>query len=146
MKQKRQIRIIFSCLPFVFYSCSHQSDVNVNSPSGKEPVVATEKNSVKEDVEGKIMDAVMNLPEVIRSNAYIDSISNHKKGIAGITDAPADGETDYSVKVGYNGDERFEVYYFFYVNPKTMQIKVQDIVLDSLMLYNDWHKMKSEEN
>jgi hypothetical protein len=128
----------------VFYSCSQKPDAKTESqiPSG----ITIKKDSVQDDdLESKILNAVMSLPEVEASNTYIDSISFHQKGIAGIIDAPENGETDYGVRVGYNGNDRFEVYHFFYVNPKTMQVKVLDVITDSVMLYEDWHKLKSEE-
>ena len=146
MKLKKQIGFIFSCLFFVFYACSNQSEIKEELQIIKESGVVEEKDSINEPIEDKILNAIMSLPEVGKSNSYIDSISNHKKGIASIIDAPENGETDYSVRVGYNGDERFEVYYFFYVNQKTMQIKILDVITNSVMLYEDWHKMKTAEN
>ena len=43
-------------------------------------------------------------------------------------DAATKNETDISVQAGYNGTGRFETYYRFFVNPKTMDIKVYDPV------------------
>ncbi|MEP7237896.1 MAG: hypothetical protein ABI685_08530 [Ferruginibacter sp.] len=81
-------------------------------------------------LENKITAALLKLPFVIKSNNYIDSFSNHKHSIAFMMDAPAANETDIQVQAGYNGDERFETYYRFFVDPKTLEIKVYDPVQD----------------
>ncbi|MGZ3866877.1 MAG: hypothetical protein ACXVC6_14145 [Bacteroidia bacterium] len=100
--------------------------------AGGEEIAQAPKLVIKADtsnssVENKILDAVLALPEVETANAHIDSFSNHQHGIASMMDPPEEGQTDYSVRVGYNGDERFEVYYFFEVNPVTFQIKIMDV-------------------
>ena len=91
-------------------------------------------------LEDKITDALMKLSFVKKSNAYIDSFSNHKHGIAFMVDSLGKDEQEISVKAGYNGDERFETYYMFYVNPKTMEIKVYDVVNDKKMSVKEYIK------
>ncbi len=84
-------------------------------------------------LEDKITAALMKLPFVIKSDRYIDSFSNHKHGIAFLLEEPQAPETDIPVQAGYNGDQRFETYYRFFVNPKTLQIQVYDAVEDKKM-------------
>lgn len=91
-------------------------------------------------LESKITDALMKLPFVRKSSNYIDSFSNHQHGIAFMMDEPAENETDVSVQAGYNGGERFETYYRFFVNPKTMEIKVYDPVEDKKLTIKDYLK------
>ena len=145
MKLKKQIGFIFSCLLFLFYGCNTKSGMAEEKIPQKDSLIAIRKDSAAPDLEGKIMNLVMKLPEVEDVNHHIDSVTNHQKGVAGIIDEPQEGETDYGVRVGYNGDERFEVYYFFYVNPKTFQIKILDITTDSVMPVEVWRKVKSTE-
>lgn len=147
MNWKKQIGMYGSCLLFVFSACSNADEkANESTPEVKDTVqTAVVTRSAEDILEDTILKVVMGLPEVEIANNRIDSITSHKKGIAGIIDEPGDGETDYGVRVGYSGDERFEVYYFFYVNPKTFQIRVLDIISDSVMRYEDWHKMKTDE-
>jgi hypothetical protein len=91
-------------------------------------------------LENKITDALMKLPFVIKSSNYIDSFSNHQRGIAFMMDEPQENETDVSVQAGYNGGERFETYYRFFVNPKTMEIKVYDPVEDKKLTIKEYLK------
>jgi len=91
-------------------------------------------------LQDKITEALMKLPFVIKSNKYIDSFSNHQHGIAFMMDEPKENEPDISVQAGYNGGERFETYYRFFVNPKTMEIKVYDPVEDKKLTIKEYLK------
>jgi hypothetical protein len=91
-------------------------------------------------LENKITAALMKLPFVTKSNNYIDSFSSHNHGIAFMMDEPQENEPDISVQVGYNGGERFETYYRFFVNPKTMEIKVYDPVEDKKLTIKEYLK------
>ena len=126
---------------FFFFSCGGNKTAEI---AEEQETAKADSASVKRQdtsansLENKIMNAVMDLPEVKAANAHIDSVTNHKSGVAGMVDPPEQGETDYSVRVGYNGDERFEVYYFFAVNPATLKIKIMDV--DSFIPIEDWRK------
>ncbi len=91
-------------------------------------------------LETKITYALIKLPFVIKSDKYIDSLSNHKHGIAFLMDKGEEGETDVQVQAGYNGNERFETYYRFFVNPKTLEIKVYDIAADKKLTIKEYLK------
>ncbi len=91
-------------------------------------------------LENKITTALLKLPFVKKSDQYIDSFSNHKHGIAFLLDKPEANETDIPVQAGYNGDERFETYYRFYVNPTTMEIKVYDVAADKKLTVKEYIK------
>lgn len=86
----------------------------------------------------KITKALMKLSFVRKSDAYIDSFSNHKKGIAFMMDDAQENEPEVSVRAGYNGGERFETYYQFVVNPKTMEIKVYNPVEDKKLTLKEY--------
>ena len=102
---------------------------------------ATYIHSFKDtSLEDKITAALRKLLFVKKSDKYIDSISNHKHGIAFMLDEPAKGETDIPVQAGYNGAERFETYYRFFVNPKTLEIKVYDVVEDKKLTLKEYLK------
>lgn len=91
-------------------------------------------------LERKITAALMKLPFVIKSNNYIDSFSNHAHGISFMMDEPTGDEPDISVLAGYNGQQRFETYYHFLVNPKTLEIQVYDPVADTRLSVKEYLK------
>ena len=55
-------------------------------------------------------------------------------------DKPEAPETDIPVQAGYNGNDRFETYYRFFVNPKTMEIKVYDVADDKKLTIKEYLK------
>jgi uncharacterized lipoprotein len=125
---------------FFLAACSE----NKTAETAAEPVMAkndtlaVKKTDTSGDVESKIMKVILDLPEVKEADEHIDSVTNHQHGVAAIIDDLEQGDTDYSVRVGYNGDERFEVYYFFTVNPVTLKVKILDV--DSNIPIEDWRK------
>lgn len=133
--------LLYSLL-FIFIACSDQQKVNDQNVQ-QDTIVKKEIVSEVTSEEDKMVNAVLALPEVEQVNQYIDSISDHKKGVAAICDGKEEGSNDVCVRVGYNGDERFEVYYFFYVDPVNMRIKIQDIVNDTILPIEEWRKRKA---
>ncbi len=99
--------------------------------------IHTFKDTLLED---KITAALLKLPFVKKSDKYIDSISNHKHGIAFMLDEPAKDEIDIPVQAGYNGNGRFETYYRFFVNSKTLEVKVYDAVEDKKLTVKEYLK------
>jgi len=138
--------LVLTLLVF-FTACNNASktddDVVTDSASSK---VQTDSSSKfihtfsDTGLENKITNALMKLPFVTKSNNYIDSFSNHQHGIAFMMDEPQENETDISVQAGYNGGERFETYFRFFVNPKTMEIKVYDPIEDKKLTIKEYLK------
>jgi hypothetical protein len=87
-----------------------------------------------------LLDSLNRLPFIITSNRYIDSFSHHRNGMAYIIDST---EKTWMIRAGFNGRERFESYYQFYVNPHTKEIKVYDAVNDEQIPLSDYMKKKN---
>ncbi len=87
----------------------------------------------------RITDTLIRLSFIREANQRIDSATRHKHGIAFIVDTLAN-EKDIFVQAGYNGEERFETYYQFYVNPVTMEIRVYDAVNDKKLSVKEFEK------
>ncbi|MGZ3862310.1 MAG: hypothetical protein ACXVPN_03670 [Bacteroidia bacterium] len=142
----RGIKILF-VLSGVVFSSGCSGNKNTEPAQGTElahaPQLIIRKDTLQSSIEDKIIDAVLALPEVEAASARIDSFSNHQHGIATMMDPPEEGKTDYSVRVGYNGDERFEVYYFFEVNPVTLQVKIMDV--DTFIPVEEWRNKKEKK-
>jgi hypothetical protein len=142
---KKELLYLFLMIPFA--ACNNATD--------KDKVVFKDSvlNAIKTDsssnyihsfadtaLENKITAALMKLSFVIKSNNYIDSFSNHKHSIAFLMDEPAANETDIPVQAGYNGNDRFETYYRFFVNPKTLEIKLYDAAEDKKLTVKQYLK------
>lgn len=142
MKQFLYLLVIIS-----FAACNNAAKKNkaavIDSTSGKKKTDSLPNyihSFTDTALEQKITNALMKLPFVVKSNNYIDSLSNHQHGIAFMMNEPLENETDISVQAGYNGGERFETYYRFFVNPKTMEIKVYDPVEDKKLTIKEYLK------
>jgi hypothetical protein len=139
--------LLFLFLLISSASCNNATDKN--APVVKNTMVNTRPADTTSNyihtftdtaLETKITNALMKLPFVIKSDKYIDSFSNHKNGIAFMMDKEEAGETEVQVQAGYNGNERFETYYRFFVNPKTLQIKVYDVEADKKLTIKEYLK------
>lgn len=94
--------------------------------------------TTKHEVE--ITNDLLKLPFVLKTDSYIDSLTEHRRGISFMLDSAASNENEISVQAGYNGPERFETYYRFFVNPKTREIKVYDPVSDKKLSVKQYLK------
>jgi hypothetical protein len=139
--------IFFLLLLTVFAACNNaanDADDSAIDSSAAQPQTDSAANYVHRftdtALEQKITAALLKLPFVIKSNNYIDSISNRQQQMAFMLEHPAAGETEIAVQAGYNGRERFETYYRFFVNPKTLEIKVYDPVADKKLSIQEYLK------
>lgn len=94
-------------------------------------------------LQAKITDTLMQLSFIQESNHYIDSISDHTKGISFITDT---ANNEISVMAGYNGRERFETYYNFTIHPGTFVIKVLDPVSGDVVTVEEYLKRNKDQH
>ena len=103
-------------------------------------VVIAAPSTIKES---QILDKIAALPEFKKSNAYLDSLTDHKHGLASMIFKPTKDEKDYYVRVGYNGDQRFETYYNFYVDSSTLDIKIADPLSADIISLAEFRKREA---
>lgn len=91
---------------------------------------------------------ILELPETKKQAKYIDSISNHKKGISIIIDSlEIEKNFYYELKTGYNGELHWETYSIYYINHKDCtQILVNDIITGDFISINNWRNKKKQKN
>lgn len=93
--------------------------------------------------ETQILDKIAALPEFKKSNAYLDSLTGHKHGLASMIFKPTAEEKEYYVRVGYNGDQHFETYYNFYVDSSTLDIKIADPIEADIITLAEFRKREN---
>lgn len=132
----KRIFIFFTTLAIL--SCKGNSDTKTGD-SQDSPDTGTRTDTVTEQrpAADPVADTLMKLPFIIKSNQYIDSLSNHRHGIAFIADTT---DQEINVKAGYNGAERFETYYHFTIDRKTGEIKIMDMVKGDYIPLKDYLK------
>lgn len=82
----------------------------------------------------------------MKANNYIDLLTNHKHGLSVTTEKPSKDRPDYYIRAGYNGAERFETYFHFYVNPQTLEIRIMDLVTGDIVPIEIWRKRELKRN
>lgn len=90
--------------------------------------------------EAAVLDSLRKIPFVAESNRYIDSFSHHKHGMAFLIDTVSDKEVNF--RAGYNGDLRFETYYFFTVNPQNFDIKILEPISGDHLTLAEYQKVQ----
>ncbi len=91
------------------------------------------------------MGALQKLPEVKTRDRFIDSLTQHKHGIAMINYDQDKTSTlpYYEINVGYSSEIRFENYYTFRVYKKDCRIEVDDIE-EGWMSLADWRRKQAQ--
>jgi len=133
------MRILFIAAILLAMACNNKKQdqpASETDTTASVTIPVNESNTV-EAKEAALTDTLLSLPFIIRSNQYIDSFSNHRHGIAFITDTT---DRAYLVKAGYNGDDRFETYYDFEIDRKTGEIKIMDLVEGDYIPLKDYLK------
>ncbi|MCJ7934535.1 MAG: hypothetical protein MUW56_13120 [Chryseobacterium sp.] len=133
--------IILTAILSLFLGCKKTS-----------PVIPVSKNNVKDTIQHsprctlkEAENKILKLDEVIASSHFIDSLSNHKQGIALISDSTSiDKIPYYSIQAGYNSELRFENYYLFYVEKGNCDhIKILEPASGNIINIEDWRKAQN---
>jgi hypothetical protein len=93
-------------------------------------------------IENRALDSVFKVAEVQKLSNFIDSLSNHTRGVAMITRQKPEGQRNYYwIQVGDNNGLSFQPTYNFYVYPDNFEIKFLNTMKDdSLMTLTEWRK------
>jgi hypothetical protein len=109
---------------------TNTKDTTLSPPADPPPGVSMEKAD-------PVMDTLLKLPFIVKSNRFIDSMTAQQHGISFITDTL---ENSYEIQAGFNGLDRFETYYHLSIDKKSMEIKVLDPVEGDYIPLKDYLK------
>ena len=119
---------------FLFAGCNDSStNNNVSDKAG----------NMTETVEDKVMKAVTDLPEYNDAAVHVKAMTNGEQSLSSIIEAPNADHSEYFIQVGYNQETWFETYYFFYVNPETFEIFIEDVIEGDVVSIETWRKRKN---
>ncbi len=124
-------------LVMLLIACNSSSDGTMAAKTKIDTGLENYITQIYSDSANAITDSILTISFVQVANAYIDSISDHKHGISFIADTVSASEIH--LKAGYNNDSRFETYFQFYYNPKTLEMKVYDPETDTRMSVVEYH-------
>lgn len=129
------VAILLTC----FFSCDHKkSEDEIAKSSSTESTISNISTDtighVGSQMEAQrmhlIMDSLFNLEIVKSANSWIDSISDGERSISLLPDSAADNNDELFVLAGDNRAQRFQPYFHFYINMKTLKIRIYDAVAD----------------
>lgn len=96
-------------------------------------------DAVPDDIQRVIISRISELPEFKKAQKNIASVTGGKSGVSFIIDN-TENQNCYSVQAGYNGEDRFETYYFFSLEPVTYKIRILDTLTDEYVTMDVWRK------
>ena len=114
---------------FILISCN---DSSTNK------TVDEDDNNMTETVEDKAMKAITNLPEYHDAADIVSAMTNGEQSLSSIIETPNEDHSEFYIQVGYNQETWFETYYFFYVNPETFEVFIEDIVEGDVISIETW--------
>ena len=100
---------------------------------------ATTNNNDASD-EDKVMKTITNLPEYHDASIHVKAKTNGKHSLSSIIEAPNDEHSDYYIQVGYNEEAWFEPLYHFYINPKSLDVFIEDTKTGEKVPLETWRK------
>lgn len=86
-------------------------------------------------------DSLFWLPEVQKIHKSILAATAHKHGVSMIDYPIKDSAGQYEIGVGFNGDIRFETQLHFFVNVKTLEIKIEDLETGERLGIEEYRKL-----
>lgn len=147
------MRYLFPAIFSFCTACGNSSGTTGNNSTTTDTTVATQAavapSSADDTIictEEQALEAIRKLPEIVKQQQYLDSLTNHTKGVAYMTNSKTiDGRDFYEIAAGYNGELRWENYYIFYVDKQDCSnISVIDPVEGNIISIEEWHKEASK--
>lgn len=136
---KRITIIVFS---FLIISCSNYNQKQEDGQSMKFDSLKVESFNSEEEIpaetEDKLFEIISLLPEFQESSKYIDSLTNHTKGISLMFDKSIDKVSEFYITVGFNGEIRFETYYRFLIDTTDWKVKIKDVFAGDYVPVEIW--------
>jgi hypothetical protein len=123
---------IFSAQSLLAQSRNHEQISDSSASHGQATTDAREE---------KIISRLLRIPEIKQRNRFIDSVTKHEHGISFLTLKRPTTENDYYwIQAGYNGQDRFEAYYNFYVYLPKLSVKILDPVSNKVYSLAAWRE------
>ena len=106
------------------------------------------KNNINCNDESNVIQLISKLDEVKIKQNFIDSLTNHKKGLSYVLENKnISGKDCYRVKVCFNGEYHLETFYIFYVNKKNCNdIYIDETVSGDIISIVTWRNDNKNPN
>lgn len=108
----------------------------------KDQVTKKEENANPAAGEDELLKDLLDLDEVKKADAHIRQQTGGKTGISIMKESDTNGES--FIRAGFNGKERFETYFQFYINTRNKTIRIYDPVSDRKMTMEEYRKQSGQ--
>lgn len=136
-------------------SCQNQSKSSTQEVSTQEQALSKERpnpaagetdTTAQSLTEDQVVDLVFTLPITQKVHNQIRKATQGQRGVSVMVEpqeAIEQGQKYYVVRIGYNGNERYETYHLLYVNKQDKNdILVVDPIEDTIIPLAQWEQEK----
>ncbi len=136
-------------------SCQNQSKSSTQEVSTQEQALSKERpnpaagetdTTAQSLTEDQVVDLVFTLPITQKVHNQIRKATQGQRGVSVMVqpqEAIEQGQKYYVVRIGYNGNERYETYHLLYVNKQDKNdILVVDTIEDTIIPLAQWEQEK----
>ena len=148
----RQVLCMLLLVGLSLTSCQNQpkssmgevTAVEVQESQKETPNAAIGDTSEKLLSEDEVVDLVLALPITQRANKQINEATKGQKGVSVMVEPEETiehGQKYYVVRIGYNGNDRYETYHLLYVNKQDRSdIRIEDPIEGTIIPLAQWEE------
>lgn len=97
----------------------------------------------------QVLTLVANLPIAQRANKQINDFTQGRQGVSLLVEnslTRMDNQEYYTVRIGYNGQDRYETYHILLVNKQDKKdIRIEDVVTAEMIPIEQWEREHANE-
>ena len=97
----------------------------------------------------QVLTLVANLPIAQRANKQINDFTQGRQGVSLLVEdslTRMDSQEYYTVRIGYNGQDRYETYHILLVNKQDKKdIRIEDVVTAEMIPIEQWEREHANE-
>ena len=148
----RQVLCMFLLVGLSLTSCQNQpksaveeaTAVEVQESQKETPNAAIGDTTEKLLNEDEVVDLVLALPITQRANKQINEATKGQKGVSVMVEPEETiehGQKYYVVRIGYNGNDRYETYHLLYVNKQDRSdIRIEAPIEGTIIPLAQWEE------
>lgn len=142
----RQVLCMLLLVGLSLTSCQNQpkSAVEVQESQKETPNTAIGDTTEKLLSEDEVVDLVLALPITQRANKQINEATKGQKGVSVMVEPEETiehGQKYYVVRIGYNGNDRYETYHLLYVNKQDKSdIRIENPIEGTIIPLAQWEE------
>ena len=117
-----------------------------NTPKSPEEKVEEPSSALSSE---QVLTLVANLPIAQRANKQINDFTKGRQGVSLLVEdslTRMNGQEYYTVRIGYNGQDRYETYHILLVNKQDKKdIRIEDVVTAEMIPIEQWEREHANE-